>query len=161
MDTRLRADYILAHRGDGHALLRDGEVIVRDDRIHYVVDQTIELGTSLLMPGFIDRDALADIHHAIFDSCWGTEHSAGLSYRSGSTWSSTTAAAWCSGPRANADWPTRSAPSCTPAMRARPGCRWWPVGSSSATAPFRGWTSRRSGHGPGDLGPVAGGLLRS
>ena len=87
MDIRLRAAYVLAYEAGDHALLTDGEVLVRDDRIIRVgtptahdVDETIDLGTSLLMPGLIDLDALADIDHAIFDSCWGSEHSAGLSW---------------------------------------------------------------------------------
>jgi cytosine/adenosine deaminase-related metal-dependent hydrolase len=73
--TVLRARWILAHDGSGHRLLEDGEVRIDADRIVSVgrasgagAADAIELGDALLMPGFIDLDALSDIDHAILDS---------------------------------------------------------------------------------------------
>lgn len=79
MRTLLRARWVLAHGGRDHHLLIDGEVLVggaavlavgRRGRIAVddAVDEIIELGDALLMPGFIDLDAVSDIDHAILDS---------------------------------------------------------------------------------------------
>ncbi|MBO9625378.1 MAG: amidohydrolase family protein [Microbacterium sp.] len=80
MRTLLTADHVLAFDGTTHIELRDAAVLVDDDVIAYVgpasdapadVDERIELGASLLMPGLIDLDALTDVDHLILDS-WGT-----------------------------------------------------------------------------------------
>ncbi|WP_309065247.1 chlorohydrolase family protein [Microbacterium sp.] len=79
MRTLITADHVLAFDGVSHTELRDGAVVVEDERIAFVgsraacprdVDDRIDLGESLLMPGLIDLDALTDIDHLILDS-WG------------------------------------------------------------------------------------------
>ncbi|OKI51499.1 chlorohydrolase family protein [Micromonospora sp. CB01531] len=77
MRTRLQARYVLGHDGRDHAIHRDASVVYEDDRILHVgpgwsgeVDETIELGNSLIVPGLIDLDAVADLDHIILDS-WG------------------------------------------------------------------------------------------
>ncbi|MFE7423489.1 chlorohydrolase family protein [Rhodococcus sp. NPDC057529] len=76
--TKVTATWILAYRGGDHVLLRDGELVYAGTRILHVghgwpgpVDETIDCGDALVMPGFVDLDALADIDHAILDS-WAT-----------------------------------------------------------------------------------------
>jgi len=87
MRTLLTADHVLAHGSGGHHLLRDAAVVVRGDSIEWVgprsaapsgTDQRIDLGSSLLMPGLIDLDALSDIDHLILDSWWDAGQSARL-----------------------------------------------------------------------------------
>ena len=89
MRTLLTADHVLAHDGSSHVELRRAAVVVEDDVIVYVgpgagapsdVDERIELGESLLMPGLIDLDALTDIDHLILDSWWGGEHARRLQW---------------------------------------------------------------------------------
>lgn len=79
MRTLVTADHVLAHDGVSHVELRRAAVAVEDGVIAFVgpeadapsdVDERIELGESLLMPGLIDLDALTDIDHLILDS-WG------------------------------------------------------------------------------------------
>ncbi|MFB8190263.1 chlorohydrolase family protein [Microbacterium sp. NPDC055988] len=92
MRTLLTADHVLVFDGTSHAELRQGAVIVEDDVIAYAgpaeeapsnVDDRIDLGESLLMPGLIDLDALTDIDHLILDA-WGTrEQSARLQWSEG------------------------------------------------------------------------------
>ncbi|MGW2182720.1 chlorohydrolase family protein [Streptomyces sp. NPDC001732] len=85
MRTRWRAAHVLAHRDGAHALLRDGEIVWDGDTIVYVgtrydgpVDEELDLGEALVMPGLIDLDALTDIDHLVLDS-WATpERSGGL-----------------------------------------------------------------------------------
>ncbi len=83
MRTLLTADHVLAYDGATHVELRDAAVVVADGVIAYVgpaseapadVDDRIELGESLLMPGLIDLDALTDVDHLILDSWWSAEH---------------------------------------------------------------------------------------
>lgn len=93
MRILLTADHVLAHDGSTHVELRDGAVIVDDSLISYVgpradapedgIDERIELGESLLMPGLIDLDALTDIDHLLIDSWWSSEHSARLQWSAG------------------------------------------------------------------------------
>ncbi|MFJ6418850.1 chlorohydrolase family protein [Paeniglutamicibacter sp. NPDC091659] len=74
--TLVTARHVLVHQGDGHRMLRDGAVLVRGARIEWVgpaedapaAGQRIELGESLLMPGLIDLEGLADIDHIVLDS---------------------------------------------------------------------------------------------
>jgi len=78
--TAVRADWLLAYddvRGD-HVLVEHAEVVVDGAAVISVgrgsagsadrVDRVIELGRSVLMPGLIDLDAVADIDHALLDS---------------------------------------------------------------------------------------------
>ncbi|WP_328512090.1 chlorohydrolase family protein [Streptomyces sp. NBC_00376] len=83
MRTRWRAIHILAHRDGGHALLRDGEIVWDGDTIVYVgrryhgqVDEELDLGEALVMPGLIDLDALTDIDHLVLDS-WASQETGG------------------------------------------------------------------------------------
>lgn len=81
MRTLLTAAHVLAFDGARHTELRDGAVLVDDDRIVWVgpaaslppttagsVDERIDLRASLLMPGLIDLDALTDVDHLLLDS---------------------------------------------------------------------------------------------
>jgi len=86
--TLLTADHVLVFDGRSHQELRDGAVLVEDGVIAFVgsadeappADERIALGESLLMPGLIDLDALADIDHLILDA-WGTgEHARRLQW---------------------------------------------------------------------------------
>ncbi|MFC6011570.1 chlorohydrolase family protein [Nocardia lasii] len=68
-------------------LLTDAEVVVEDSRIVAVgprgtaqVDEVIELGDAVLMPGLIDLDALTDIDHTILDSWQSRELGLGLQW---------------------------------------------------------------------------------
>ncbi|MDP5226240.1 MULTISPECIES: chlorohydrolase family protein [Arthrobacter] len=88
MKTLLTSAFVLAHGPSGHGLLRDGAVLVEDRRVAWVgpreeapvaeAHRILGLGQSLLMPGLIDLDALADIDHLILDSWCDDEHSARL-----------------------------------------------------------------------------------
>ncbi|WP_223625434.1 chlorohydrolase family protein [Microbacterium sp. EST19A] len=79
MRTLLTADHVLTFDGHSHQEVRDGAVLVEDGVIAYAgpvgdapsADERIDLGESLLLPGLIDLDALADIDHLILDA-WGT-----------------------------------------------------------------------------------------
>lgn len=91
MRTLVVADHVLAFDGASHTELRDGAVLVQDDRIAYVgpraeaptgVDCTVELDESLLMPGLIDLDALTDIDHLILDSWSGPAQARRLQWSS-------------------------------------------------------------------------------
>jgi cytosine/adenosine deaminase-related metal-dependent hydrolase len=79
---RIRARWILVYDPDAcdHRLLTGGRILVDGSTITAigtaepddVVDEDIDLGGCLIMPGFIDLDALADIDHAILDSWTAT-----------------------------------------------------------------------------------------
>ena len=76
--VRMTAAHILAYRDGDHVLVSDGEIVYRGARILHAgrgwdgpVDETVDCGDALIMPGFIDLDALADIDHALLDS-WAT-----------------------------------------------------------------------------------------
>lgn len=84
MRTLLTADHVLVFDGTSHREIRTGAVVVEDDLIVFAgpaesapsdVDERIDLGESLLMPGLIDLDALTDIDHLILDA-WGTREQA-------------------------------------------------------------------------------------
>lgn len=80
--TLIAAEHVIAFDGEGFVEIRDGAVVVEGERIAAVgrrthasiaalgVDETVELGRSVLLPGLIDLDALADIDHLILDA-WG------------------------------------------------------------------------------------------
>lgn len=68
-------------------MLTDAEVVVEDSRIVAVgprgaepVDEVIELGNVLLLPGLVDLDALSDIDHTILDSWQSRELGLGLQW---------------------------------------------------------------------------------
>ncbi|MFC7624253.1 chlorohydrolase family protein [Microlunatus sp. GCM10028923] len=73
--TRIRADHVLGWDGTDHVLITGGEVVYRGATILHVghgwsgpVDEDLDAGPSVIMPGFIDLDALADIDHCLLDS---------------------------------------------------------------------------------------------
>ncbi|WP_087874597.1 amidohydrolase family protein [Arthrobacter globiformis] len=75
MFTKISARYVLGSDGNQHTLIEDGEVVFHGDAIVFVghnysgpVDEEHDYGQSLIMPGLIDLDALADIDHLILDS---------------------------------------------------------------------------------------------
>ena len=87
MRTKLRADFVLGHEDGRHVIIRDGQVVYDDDVIIHVgrdfpgeVDETIDLGESLVTPGLIDLDALADIDHLILDSWAPADRGKGLEW---------------------------------------------------------------------------------
>jgi cytosine/adenosine deaminase-related metal-dependent hydrolase len=87
MRTRWRAAHVLAYQNDGHALLRDGEVVWEDDTLVFVgqnyggpLDVDLDLGNSLVMPGMIDLDALTDIDHLVLDSWHSADVGPGLQW---------------------------------------------------------------------------------
>ncbi|NEB74497.1 amidohydrolase family protein [Streptomyces sp. SID14478] len=87
MRTRWRAAHVLAHQDGRHVLLGDGEVVWEDDTLLYVghrwdgaVDEDIDLGEHLVMPGLIDLDALADIDHLLLDSWASPDRGPGLQW---------------------------------------------------------------------------------
>lgn len=75
MYKKISARYVLGFDGNQHTLIEDGEVVFGGDSIVFVgqnyggpVDEERDYGQSLIMPGLIDLDALADIDHLILDS---------------------------------------------------------------------------------------------
>ncbi|MCO4275558.1 amidohydrolase family protein [Pseudarthrobacter sp. HLT3-5] len=75
MYKKISARYVLGFDGTRHTLIEDGEVVFEGDSIVFVgrnyggpVDEERHYGQSLVMPGLIDLDALADIDHLILDS---------------------------------------------------------------------------------------------
>ncbi|MEV0094971.1 chlorohydrolase family protein [Streptomyces sp. NPDC050738] len=87
MRTRWRAAHVLAHQDGHHALLRDGEAVWEDDTLIHVgrgwkghLDQDVDLGDRLVMPGLVDLDALADIDHLVLDSWASSDRGPGLQW---------------------------------------------------------------------------------
>lgn len=75
MYRKISARYVLGFDGTRHTLIEDGEVVLDGESIVFVgrdyggpVDEERHYGQSLVMPGLIDLDALADIDHLILDS---------------------------------------------------------------------------------------------
>ena len=84
MPIKATARYVLGHNNGQHVLLEDACVVYSGDTIEYVghnytgpVDEELNLGDALLMPGLIDLDALTDIDHLILDSWAGPEQAKG------------------------------------------------------------------------------------
>lgn len=82
MITQLSAQFVLGHDGTQHILLSNAHVVFENEKVIYVgteysghVDEYHDHGQSLIAPGFIDLDALADIDHMIVDS-WPTPETA-------------------------------------------------------------------------------------
>ncbi|MBV7505523.1 amidohydrolase family protein [Bacillus sp. sid0103] len=72
MVTKLKGSYVIGFDGDDHVILEDSEVVYENDTIIYVgknysgeVDEIIDVGRSVISPGFIDLNALGDIDHDI------------------------------------------------------------------------------------------------
>lgn len=72
--TKISARFIIAYdeKRDSHRILENGQVVFAGDSIVYTgfdypgaVDQHIEAGNSVVGPGFIDLDALADLDSTI------------------------------------------------------------------------------------------------
>jgi cytosine/adenosine deaminase-related metal-dependent hydrolase len=87
MRTKVTGRFVIGFDGTDHVIVRDGEVVYEHDRVLYVghhfegdVDSTIETGDSVVSPGFIDLDALADIDHAIIDTWQPRELALGLQW---------------------------------------------------------------------------------
>jgi 8-oxoguanine deaminase len=73
--TRVDADYVLAWNGTDHVILREAVLVYRGEEIIYVghdwdgdADEVVDCSGSLVMPGLIDLNALADIDHCLLDS---------------------------------------------------------------------------------------------
>jgi cytosine/adenosine deaminase-related metal-dependent hydrolase len=90
MRTLVTADWVIGHAGSGHVEIDDGAVLFSDDRVLDVgtrrelggtaVDERIDLGEAVVLPGLIDLDALTDIDHLILDSWSSPEESASLAW---------------------------------------------------------------------------------
>ncbi len=89
MRTLLTADHVIAFDGSRHTELQHGAVLVEDDRIALVgrapaapsdVDERIDLGEAVLMPGLIDLDALTDVDHLLLDAWADAEHASRLQW---------------------------------------------------------------------------------
>lgn len=72
MVTKIKASFVIGYEEGEHIIIRDGEVVYQDDTIIYVgkhyegtVDRIEDAGNAVLMPGFIDLNALGDIDHDI------------------------------------------------------------------------------------------------
>ncbi|MGV9414802.1 chlorohydrolase family protein [Nocardia sp. NPDC003693] len=83
----IRARHVLGHRDGEQVLYEDAEVVVRGTRIVSVgprgaaeVDEVVDLGTAVLLPGLIDLDALTDIDHTLLDSWQSPELGLGLQW---------------------------------------------------------------------------------
>ncbi|OFE14408.1 N-ethylammeline chlorohydrolase [Humibacillus sp. DSM 29435] len=87
MRTQVTAKYLLGHQDGRHQLLRDASVVFEGDTVVYVgtrldgpVDEHLDLGESLILPGLIDLDALCDIDHVILDSWADPDTESGLQW---------------------------------------------------------------------------------
>lgn len=72
MTTCIKGKYVIGFDGADHEIIIDGEVVYEGDTIVYVgkhyegrVDRTKDIGNGVVMPGFIDLNALGDIDHDI------------------------------------------------------------------------------------------------
>ncbi|NHF74437.1 amidohydrolase family protein [Paracoccus xiamenensis] len=85
--TLLTADWVLAHDGDGHVLLRRGEVVLDGATVIFTghgfggeVARRIDFGAALISPGLVDLDALSDLDTTIL----GIDHFPG--WKKGRVW---------------------------------------------------------------------------
>lgn len=69
MRTLIRGGWVVGFQNGHHAILKDGLVVVKDDRILHVgyrfggqVDRTIDATGKLVSPGFINIHAVANIN---------------------------------------------------------------------------------------------------
>ncbi|RGZ00479.1 chlorohydrolase family protein [Clostridium sp. AM58-1XD] len=72
MITKVKGKYVIGFDGTDHVIIPDGEVVFEDDTIIYTgrhyegrTDKTEDAGNAVIMPGFIDLNALGDIDHDI------------------------------------------------------------------------------------------------
>lgn len=72
MITKIKGAYVIGFDGVDHEIIENGEVVYENDTIIYVgkhyegvVDKTEDAGNAVIMPGFIDLNALGDIDHDI------------------------------------------------------------------------------------------------
>lgn len=72
MKVKLQGRYVIGFDGNDHVILENAEVVYERDTIIYVgknysheVDEVINVGNSVISPGFIDLNALGDIDHDI------------------------------------------------------------------------------------------------
>lgn len=72
--TKLKAKYIIGFdkNANDHVIYKNGELVYQGEDIIYVgksyggdVDETVDVGNSVISPGFIDLNALGDIDHDI------------------------------------------------------------------------------------------------
>jgi len=70
--TKLKGRYVIGYDGEDHVLIENAEVVFENDKIIFVgknflgaVDKVIDMGNSVISPGFIDLNALGDIDHDI------------------------------------------------------------------------------------------------
>ncbi|MEM4234529.1 MAG: chlorohydrolase family protein [Candidatus Methanomethylicaceae archaeon] len=68
MRTKIRSRYVIGFDGQDHVVYENGELVYEGDRVLYAglsfdgrVDRVIEAGNSIVSPGFLDLNALADI----------------------------------------------------------------------------------------------------
>jgi len=68
MRTSIKASWIVGFQNGQHAVLRDGEVVLENDRVLFVgprfdgaVDRVIDAGGKLVSPGFVNIHAVANI----------------------------------------------------------------------------------------------------
>lgn len=85
MITRIKAAFVIGYADGDHCILPDAELVHDASTIVFVgrdypgaVDIEFDAGQSILSPGFIDLNALADIDHALFDSWPDTTRRLGL-----------------------------------------------------------------------------------
>ena len=72
MIKKIKGKYVIGYDGNDHIIITNGEVVYDNDKIVYVgksyegkVDETTDVGNSVISPGFIDLNALGDIDHDI------------------------------------------------------------------------------------------------
>ncbi len=87
MRTKVTGRFVIGFDGADHVVYDRGEVVYEQDRILFVghrfpgpVDTTIDAGDSIVSPGFIDLDALADIDHGILDTWQPPDLAPGLQW---------------------------------------------------------------------------------
>lgn len=85
--TKFSAEFVLGHEAGQHVLIRNGEVVYEDHSIIFVgqgyggpVDESFDVGRSLITPGLIDLDALTDIDHLLIDSWASADRAGGLQW---------------------------------------------------------------------------------
>lgn len=72
MIKKITGKYLIGFDGTDHVIIRDGELVYKDDKVIYAgkhyegpVDSSEDVGNAVIMPGFIDMNALGDIDHDI------------------------------------------------------------------------------------------------
>ena len=90
MRKLVTAAWVIGHADSRHVEIEDGAVLISDDRVLDVgtrqdldgtdVDERIDLGEAVVLPGLIDLDALTDIDHLILDSWASADHSASFTW---------------------------------------------------------------------------------